>query len=79
MAVVFDRLDYVHDVFRRERTGDGLGTASVPDGREDFSVRVEVDMKALARMAGRAARNRGGVSVDGPLRVKVVSRSRTPA
>jgi hypothetical protein len=79
MAVVFDRLDYVHDVFRKEKTGDGLGTASVPDGREEFSVRVEVDMKALARIAGKAARNKKGVSVDGPLRVRVVSRSRIPA
>jgi translation initiation factor IF-1 len=79
MAVVFDRLDYVHDVFRKEKTGDGLGTASVPDGREEFSVRVEVDMKALARIAGKAARNKKGVSVDGPLKVRVVSRSRIPA
>jgi hypothetical protein len=51
----------------------------VPDGKEEFSVRVEVSMKALARMAGKAARSKGGVSVDGPLKVKVIGRSRIPA
>ena len=77
--VVFESLEYVRDVFRAEKCKDGLGNISVPDGKENFTVRVEVNMKALAFQAGKAARSKKGVSVDGHLKVTVVRRSRTPA
>jgi len=76
MAKVFERLDYRHDVYRAEPAADGYGTISVPDGQEDFSVTVDIDMKALARVAGRAARSKGGKSVCGPLTVTVISREK---
>lgn len=78
MQVIFSRLDYTHDAYRQEKNEDGF-SVRVPEGKEEFSVRVEISMDALAHMAGRAARSKGGVSVDGPLRVRVTSRSRIPA
>ena len=48
----------------------------VDDGQEEVRYRVEVDTKILANMGCRAAKNKSGKCVDGPVVVTVLSRKR---
>jgi hypothetical protein len=52
----------------------GIGHAWVPDGREQFEYEVTLDLTALNKIVMRAASNERGVSVRGPLRVRVTNR-----
>jgi len=52
----------------------GVGHAWVPDGREEFEYMVTLDMLALHKIVLRAAANERGVSVRGPLRVRITDR-----
>jgi hypothetical protein len=54
----------------------GHGVTSVPDGMEEVIYEVSLDFDAVACMARRAAKSRGQKSVDGPLTVKVLKRTR---
>jgi hypothetical protein len=56
--------------------GSPTATQLVPDGEEEIYYSVEIDLHNLEALARRAAKNGGGQAVDGPLRVKVLSRRR---
>lgn len=69
---------------RKLQRKDGMLTPSygppcpnwVDDGQEEVRYRVEVDTKILANMGCRAAKNKSGKCVDGPVVVTVLSRKR---
>jgi hypothetical protein len=54
----------------------GRGITSVPDGTEEIYYEVSLDTTGLAIMARKAAGSTGQKSVDGPVTVKVLKRTR---
>jgi hypothetical protein len=50
------------------------GFTSVNDGVEEIFYKISVNWEGLHEMARKAAGSKGGVSNDGPLRVKITSR-----
>ena len=81
LQVVFDKSRVVRRLTRKDgRVTSESGLSSWPkyvdDGQEEVWYRVEVDTKRLANMGCRAAANKKGKCVDGPLVVTVLSRTR---
>jgi hypothetical protein len=79
--VIFSNQKTIRDVSKRvpvtQGTGLGQGAkgfTSIPDGQEEVTYNVELDMRAVESMAKVAARSKGQKSQDGPLRVIVVTR-----
>jgi hypothetical protein len=56
--------------------GGATGFRWVEVGREDVYFETHIDMAALIQLGKKAARNKSNKAADGPLSVRVVSRSR---
>ena len=54
----------------------GIGFTHVADGHSDVLYVVEISEEGLREIARKAAKNRNGMSVDGPLRVRVLKREK---
>lgn len=52
----------------------GVGFTTEPDGQENFDYEVTLDLAALDSIVRRAALNANGVSVRGPLKVRITDR-----
>lgn len=61
-------------LYKPEPTTDGFGTKAEPIGVETFDYVVEVDMDTIHAMAHRAAANKNGRAIRGPILVKVTNR-----
>lgn len=53
-----------------------VGFSSDPDGQEEVTYDVLIDLPAMSAMARKAAANKSGKATDGPLIVKVTGRRR---
>jgi len=56
-----------------------VGHSTVPDGEEEIFYSVSLNTAQLHAMARQAAKSKGQVSNDGPLRVSIISRKRITA
>ncbi len=54
----------------------GIGFTHVPDGVEEFDYEVSMDAAGLHKIVLRAASNERGVSVRGPLKVRITNRKK---
>lgn len=82
---IFQNLKVTRELRRSEpvesgyKGGDGTwvttkGFKSVPDGTEEVTYSVKVDLDTLAAMARKAAKSKGQRCYDGPITVVVVNR-----
>jgi hypothetical protein len=75
--IVFNCLSTLNPVGKRvPATPPGEGFTTHADGWERIYTEVALDTEVLHAMARRAAGNARGVSVDGPLKVRVIKRER---
>lgn len=62
--------------YKRVPTDDGRGIRMAPDGKTVATFSAVVDDRALALMAERAYRNKGGKSRLGPITVRILKREK---
>jgi hypothetical protein len=67
-AVIYPKSRTIRPLYR-----DG----GISDGNEEIYYETSIDLAELAVMARDAARNKSGMSNDGPLRVRIIERRRT--
>jgi hypothetical protein len=80
LAVIYPKSRGTRHLYRAEEikdeTGKITGKRGVPDGHEEFWYETSIDLKELAGLAAKAAKNASLKAKDGPLRVKILAKRR---